>query len=102
MWLEDRPGFERRNQFGKLLRASQTRNLRYVPIATREFKPVERHTNASSFSESGRAEAGRCIARTSLYRYVLFFSRLYIFIVAEYSHRQGGQPAEVQSEIQSR
>ena len=39
--------------------------------------------NASSLGKSGRDEAGRCIARTSLYRYVLFLSRLYIFIVAD-------------------
>ena len=39
--------------------------------------------NASSYGKSGRVEAGRCIARTSLYKYVSLLSRLYIFIVAE-------------------
>lgn len=35
------------------------RKLRYVPIATREFKPVESYTNASSLGKSGFDETGR-------------------------------------------
>ena len=39
--------------------------------------------NVSSFGKNGRVEAGRCIARTSLYKYVSFLSSMYIFIVAD-------------------
>ena len=39
-------------------------------------------SNESSLCKIGRVEAGRCIVRTSLYKYILFFSRLYVFIVA--------------------
>ena len=36
----------------------QQENLHMYPYVRGEFKPVERHTNASSLGKSGRAEAG--------------------------------------------